>query len=882
MSDLLPLLTAALADRYRVERELGAGGMATVYLAEDLRHRRRVAIKVLHPELSAVIGPERFLKEIETTAGLQHPHILPLFDSGEAAGQLFYVMPFVEGETLRARLERERQLPMEDALLIAREVGDALAHAHGRGVVHRDIKPENILLQGGHALVADFGIALAVASAGGPRMTQTGMSLGTPHYMSPEQAMGERAVDARSDQYALAAVLYELLVGTPPFTGANAQAIVAKVLTAPAPSARGERRSVPLAVDAALARALAKLPADRFASVSAFTQALAVPMASAVGVPAAAPTLRRRWMPVTVAGMAGVALGVSAVALRGGRATSPQSSAPIVRLEVPEPAGITGSTTVLGDLLPDGSAMVYIGDGPAGHGLFVQPFTDTTARFLPFPEAAVGSAPVADGSALLTFSFTRDGLSRMNLVPLNGGPIRPLSDSVRFGLVLDDQGRLYGSHHATGAFVRVENDGQRLTYLARPMAAQGEMAYRVPLRVGADGWLVHVMYRDGRPNQIAAVDVDQGTVRPLTPGYASRLVAPGVLVYALDGVVMAARLDERSLTLRGVPVPAWRDPGIRGFSLVGSSRNGSLLYGRRAFGGWAVLQVDGARTDTVVAGGGAPPTRVVAHPAQPRLALEFPDALEIREPGTGVRRTALPAGSGVLQWTPDGGGLVLLRTQGRAIRQNESGITPLRGRLTRVAGDLSGAPTPFTLPGGEADTGTVLLAVGSGGWVEETSQRRLRFHGAAGGAPVDLGPGRAPSLSPDGALVAFQDYDDASGTRVVVAAVPPRAGRWEVGPGSAPQWSRDGRWLYFAGPQRPYSAVPSAISRVAVSTASGFAASPPQRVADPPAHATLSWTLGARDGAVYWITSRERNQPILITNFARLADSLLTAAGVPR
>ena len=212
MTDVLRL-TQALADRYVLERELGRGGMATVYLAEDVRHHRRVALKVLHPELSAVLGPERFLKEIALTASLQHPHILPLFDSGEADGQLFYVMPLVEGQTLRARLERERQLPIPDALRIASEVADALQYAHERGVIHRDVKPENILLQGGHALVADFGIALAVQTAGGARMTQTGLSLGTPQYMSPEQAMGERTIDARSDVYALGAVLYEMLPG---------------------------------------------------------------------------------------------------------------------------------------------------------------------------------------------------------------------------------------------------------------------------------------------------------------------------------------------------------------------------------------------------------------------------------------------------------------------------------------------------------------------------------------------------------------------------------------------------------------------------------------------------------------------------------------------
>jgi serine/threonine protein kinase len=242
MSEPATRLGTALSGRYRIERELGQGGMATVYLAHDVKHDRDVAIKVLHPELAAALGGDRFLSEIKTTAKLQHPHILPLLDSGEGGGFLYYVMPYVTGETLRARLDRERQLPIDDALRIAREVADALGCAHALGIIHRDIKPENILLQGGHALVADFGIALAVQQAGGARMTQTGLSLGTPQYMSPEQAMGEKSVDARADVYALGAVTYEMLTGDAPFTGTTVQAIVAKVLSAqddPAECRRG-------------------------------------------------------------------------------------------------------------------------------------------------------------------------------------------------------------------------------------------------------------------------------------------------------------------------------------------------------------------------------------------------------------------------------------------------------------------------------------------------------------------------------------------------------------------------------------------------------------------------------------------------------------------
>ena len=242
-------LAQALADRYTVVRELGSGGMATVWLARDLRHDRDVAIKVLHPDLGAALGGERFLTEIRTTARLQHPHILPLLDSGDGGnGLLYYVMPYVRGETLRARLERERQLPVADAVRLAKEVAGALEHAHRQGVVHRDIKPENILLQEGSALVADFGIALAVQQAGGPRLTQTGLSLGTPQYMSPEQAMGERTIDARSDVYALGAVAYEMLAGEPPFTGPTIQAIVARLMSEEPRALIAQRKAIPEAV----------------------------------------------------------------------------------------------------------------------------------------------------------------------------------------------------------------------------------------------------------------------------------------------------------------------------------------------------------------------------------------------------------------------------------------------------------------------------------------------------------------------------------------------------------------------------------------------------------------------------------------------------------
>jgi pimeloyl-ACP methyl ester carboxylesterase len=266
MPDTLDRLRAALADRYTIQRELGRGGMATVYLAEDRKHHRPVALKVVRPELAAALGPDRFLREIELSARLTHPHILPLHDSGNADGFLYYVMPYVEGESLRDRLNREKQLAVDDALQITREVADALSYAHSRGVVHRDVKPENILLQSGHAVVADFGIARAIDQAGGERLTETGLAIGTPAYMSPEQAAGSTDLDGRSDLYSLGCVLYEMLAGQPPFTGPTVESLVHQHLAAEPSRITGIRPAVPLHVAATLERALAKTPADRFAT----------------------------------------------------------------------------------------------------------------------------------------------------------------------------------------------------------------------------------------------------------------------------------------------------------------------------------------------------------------------------------------------------------------------------------------------------------------------------------------------------------------------------------------------------------------------------------------------------------------------------------------
>ncbi len=326
-------LSAALADRYAIERELGAGGMATVYLARDLKHDRAVAIKVLKPELAAMLGADRFIFEIKTTAALQHPNILPLFDSGAADGFLYYVRPFVDGETLRAKLDRESQLPVDDAVRIACDIASALQYAHQHGVIHRDIKPENILLHDGRPMVADFGIALAVSAAAGSRITETGLSLGTPQYMSPEQATADKVITARSDVYSLASVLYETLAGQPPHLGGSAQQIMMKLIAAPVEAVTRHRSSVPMNVTAALAKALEKLPADRFDSAKAFADALMNSSFASAGAAGAVATPRdtavsRRMRFVVAAGVVASILSAFAVGRTLGRDTLGVSEEP--------------------------------------------------------------------------------------------------------------------------------------------------------------------------------------------------------------------------------------------------------------------------------------------------------------------------------------------------------------------------------------------------------------------------------------------------------------------------------------------------------------------------------------------------------------------------
>jgi serine/threonine protein kinase/Tol biopolymer transport system component len=556
-------LATALADRYRIERELGTGGMATVYLAHDLRHDRDVAIKALHPDLGAALGTERFLSEIRTTARLQHPHILPLLDSGAADGLLYYVMPVVTGETLRARLARERQLSIPETLRIAREVASALDYAHRQGVIHRDIKPENILLHDGSALVADFGIALAVQQAGGARMTQTGLSLGTPQYMSPEQAMGERAIDARSDIYSLGAVTYEMLTGEPPFTGATVQSIVAKVLTEKPTAPHAVRDTVPPVVEHAVLTALAKLPADRFATAAEFSSALSSSLA--VEDVEASQHLRngvrvhpRRRDPV-VLGLSALVLVLAATVARVvGRSTNDEDPFP-VRSELTTAFSSDAQVPVGAPAIsPDGHVVVFAGRAASGRGTIL--YLRRLDQLNPKPIAGTenASSPVfsPDGK-WLAFISRRRKLAR---IPLDGGGAIPLAD------VADDGGVDWS---ASGDLVvgpgvmeglkglnRLKAAGGALEPLTRIDPTRKELSHEWP-RVLQDGKTVlfTIWYGAIDRSEIAAVSLDDGKVVPLgVLGSKALGVVDGRLVYVRhDGVAMAVRFDQRHLRASGVP-----------------------------------------------------------------------------------------------------------------------------------------------------------------------------------------------------------------------------------------------------------------------------------------------------------------------------------------
>ena len=596
-------LAAALADRYRIERELGAGGMATVYLAQDLRHDRKVAIKVLRPELAAVIGAERFLSEIKTTANLQHPHILPLFDSGAADSFLFYVMPFIDGVSLRDRLTNERQLPIADAVRIASEIASALDYAHRHGIIHRDIKPENILLHDGRALVADFGIALAASSAGG-RMTETGMSLGTPHYMSPEQAMGERVITARSDVYALGAITYEMLAGEPPFTGPTAQSIIARVMTEEPRPLAVQRRSVPPHLEAAVFTALEKMPADRFSTAAEFAAALTNTSATLARTAARpVPRLERRMWP------AAALIGVTLLALGGfmGRRLAPGATIG---------AGVVHATLDLGDSVavrpignarlavsPSGRRVVFVGSDGDDSGLWIRDLDQAGARKLPDTRGAYAPFFSPDG-AFIGFITGDGGRTSIKVIPASGGVTRiVVQDSISgFGADWGDDDRIYFSHASRG-LASVPAAGGAVTVVSQADTATGIKEHDYPdVLPGSRHALIMLWKGSLGSNRIGLVDLRTGTTSELGDGSYPRFLPPDLVVIgAAEGRLLAARLDAGKGRLLEEPrliQDDVQDEIANGTLQFDVAPNGTLVYQRELAGNVGVVWVDRAGSVT--------------------------------------------------------------------------------------------------------------------------------------------------------------------------------------------------------------------------------------------------------------------------------------------
>ena len=800
-------LGAGLAARYRIERELGAGGMATVYLAHDLRHDRDVAIKVLHPELAAALGGDRFLTEIKTTARLQHPHILPLLDSGESGGLLFYVMPYVAGETLRARLDRERQLPIEDALRIAREVADALGCAHALGVIHRDIKPENILLQGSHALVADFGIALAVQQAGGARMTQTGLSLGTPSYMSPEQAMGEKSVDLRTDLYALGALTYEMLAGEPPFTGPSAQAVIARVLTEAPRGLSLQRKSVPSNVDHAVLRALEKLPADRFGTAKEFTDALegrgVEPVLASHASPAhagASRTARVR----ELAAWSGLAL-LGAWAGWQQRTKHPQIESPVIRANFDLPPQSRVNDVVAGTTIavsPKGDMIAFTSTGTAGYRVYVRRINELAAREVA-PAAGRNLTFSPDGRWL---AFTEGTLVRK--VSVDGGQVVTVMTTgvgVPSGLAWSEADSIYvGSFSgmwaisaAGGSAVMLKSDDSSTTRTGK----------RWPLIL--PGGKV-IAYASGSstlgPSHLAVHTIGTGKSVGLETPIAVPLGLLGdQLVYVSpQGGLMAIRFD--NAVNRPIGEAMQLDDGVLVEPAAGAkaslSTSGTLAYLR----GRAQFQV------VLASSGGTSPSILIREPGTysnprfspggERIAITTSNAnatdIWIYHVARNTFTRLTTEGVNIRpEWSPDGRSVIFIST-----RSGKTGIW-------RQSADGSGAAELLYQPDIEPFEAIVSSDMK---WLVYRTAPGARYSrdimavpltGTRTVIPIVSSPftENLPRLSPDGKWIAYQS-NETGRFEVYVRPFPGSGARVQVSDNGAtePVWGRSGRSLYLRGP----------------------------------------------------------------------------------
>ncbi len=814
-------LNASLAGRYHIERHLGEGGMASVYLCSDLKHGRRVALKLLKPELAAVLGADRFVQEIRTTAALQHPHILPLFDSGEADGFLFYVMPYIEGETLRERLNRETQLGVDEAVRIAREVADALDYAHRHGVIHRDVKPENILLHDGRPMVADFGIALAVSAAAGGRMTETGLSLGTPHYMSPEQATAEREITSRSDIYSLGSVLYEMLTGNPPFTGATAQQIIMKIITATAEPVTMYRKSVPPHVAAAIARALEKLPADRFESAKAFADALVNPkaFADALGNPmfygtaaatTAAPALvsRRRAMLLPAVGIVAAGLGFGAAVAFRPTEHSARTRARFVVSAAPSatPVALVNGGDVA--ISPDGRYVAYIAGG-GRQAIYVRAIDSLSGTLL------AGT----DGAGTLTFSpdgkwiaFYRQGAVRK--IPVHGGPEMQLS--LTEGGLAASTGLSWGTNDTivVGTYTQIMGlpaSGGPATPLTKldPAEANRAVFRRFPEWLPGNHAVVFTSQDETGTLHLAILDRRTGAERTLEQvGSSPRWSPSGHIIYSVANTLWALPFDPDQLRATGAPAPvlegvAIKSSGAASFSIARD--DGALVYASATATDRILAWIDAnGRTAPIE---GIPP----GFYRDPRFS---PDGSKLAFASDShvltydIRRATLTqltrdsARNYSPAWTPDGENIVYTTTRSRSRQlymrraDGSGGETP----VLKAAPDIIDLRTTTIARDGALLVTHVPTSIHCAISMVRRNAARVGDAGGGGGSGESKDIARNsvcndfPALSPDQRWIAY-----GSGTDIVVERFPEGGMRQQLsdGAGRAPVWSRDGRALYY-------------------------------------------------------------------------------------
>jgi serine/threonine-protein kinase len=797
-------LSAALAGHYRLERPLGAGGMATVYLAHDLKHDRKVALKVLKPELAAVLGADRFVVEIRTTASLQHPHILPLFDSGTADGFLYYVMPYIEGETIRDRLNRETQFGVDDAIRLAREVAEALDYAHRRGIIHRDIKPENILLHDGRAMVMDFGIALAVSAAAGGRMTETGLSLGTPHYMSPEQATAEKELTPRSDVYSIASVLYEMLAGQPPHVGGAAQQVIMRIITEAARPVIDFRKNVPANVVAALAKALEKLPADRFATAKEFADALGNANFTAAGVTApVAPTASKRpWyaQPLPYAAALAVSLGALAWQSRRSNAPAAADSATPVRFVVKPPVdGIGAGRNFALAISPDGRRIAFMARSGSVRRLHVQELSSLTARSIPGTEKAAYFAFSPDGKELL-------------VQPATGGALRVLVESGTITDVVLPAGIdkvLPSGVHWSGE-TAVLSYGRIGVALLRP----GAPVTRIPLSqkgkpyvpagnaaLSTDGnWVVMV----GRT--IGVAPAKGGEVRDL-PFAAERIVAalPDLLLYQdVTFRVMAVPIDWSTLKIGTAQA---LEVGLDGGSDAVLSQTGTLVVFKGS--GRSSLQLVDERGNGTPIGGPvdqnlifprlSPDGKRIAVAASSRAGGSADMSISIIDVASGTTtRLTSDMYADRPEWTPDGKRVLFRRQYGE--RREEIWWQPYdRSGPAEPLQTYTGSDTRFMAEGLVSPDGKYLMYRILAG----LSGRDIWYRALSGdttsktfeATPADE---VMPRFSPDGKWVAYTS-NESGADQVFVRPFPGPGGRTQVSvnTGTEPVWAPDGKRLFY-------------------------------------------------------------------------------------